>query len=326
MRKLSSILYMFVAMIVAASFTACSDDDNYEWANKVSADNPGVYFAASNQGSVLLTPEEYAAKQSVTVTLKRLNTNGDLAVPVVIDDADKVFSIPTVANFKAGEAETTIEVACPGMEMSRPYSFIVHIDEAYSNPYAKTDGAPTYKYQATLIRWVKISEATFVWDGGEFSDSKSDIYWLEGQNRFRFNNFLGSGIDWEFYILASDPVDSSVHSEAYFNPKDRSTWHGIPYPYTNWMMDPEGLTCWYLMKDVAKGEYAKWYPDGEEFSGIEKVNFWLDPSDEWWSNIDMRGSAKKACFKLIPQIFFTDGGDSGWGSNLIGYWDSINIE
>lgn len=316
---------MFVAMIVAASFTACSDDDNYEWADKVSENNPGVYFAASNPSSVLLTQEEYAAKQSVTVTVKRLNTNGDLAVPVVIDDADKVFSIPTVANFKAGEAETTIEVACPGMEISKSYSFIVHIDDAYCNPYAKTDGSPNYKFKATLIRWVKVTEGTFTWSNGEFSNSKSDIYWLEGQNRFRINNFLGSGINWECYILATDPVNDKSFSKANFNPNDRSTWRGIPHPYSNWMMDSEGTT-WYLMKDADNGIYAQWYPDGDEFSGIEYIQFWYDITDDWWSNIDMRGSADAPCFKLIPFFYYTDGGNSGWNTNIYGYWDSINIE
>ena len=58
MRKLTNILYMFVAVFVAAAFTACSDDDNFEWPKKVSPDNPGVYFASSNEATATLTPEE----------------------------------------------------------------------------------------------------------------------------------------------------------------------------------------------------------------------------------------------------------------------------
>ena len=64
--------------MVATAFAACSDDDNYEWANQVSEDNPGVYFASSNKASELLTPDEYANHQTFSITLKRANTKGDL--------------------------------------------------------------------------------------------------------------------------------------------------------------------------------------------------------------------------------------------------------
>ena len=76
------------------------------------------------------------------------------------------------------------------------------------------------------------------------------------------------------------------------------------------------------MQDADNGIYAQWYPDGEEFVGINFVNFWYDTSDEWWGNVDMRGSATEPCFKLIPFVYYTDETDSGY-TNLYGYWDPI---
>lgn len=322
MRKLTNILYMFVAVFVAAAFTACSDDDNFEWAKKVSPDNPGVYFASSNEATATLTPEEYAQSQSFTLTLKRLNNKGELTVPIIVDKADKVFTIPATATFQDGANETTLEIKYPGMEMLHTYTLIIHVDEAYTNPYVATDGMASFKYEASLIRWVKLTEGVFKWNKGEFADTRSEIYWLEGKNRFRINNFLNSGINWEFSILAADPMDASMHDAANFNPNDRSTWHGIPSPYNHWAADPAGKTCWFLMQDADNGIYAQWYPDGEEFVGIDFVNFWYDTSDEWWGNVDMRGSATEPCFKLIPFVYYTDETDSGY-TDLYGYWDPI---
>ena len=208
------------------------------------------------------------------------------------------------------------------MEMLHTYTLIIHVDEAYTNPYVATDGMASFKYEASLIRWVKLTEGVFKWNQGEFADTRSEIYWLEGKNRFRINNFLNSGINWEFSILAADPMDASMHDAAHFNPHDRSTWHGIPSPYNHWAADPAGKTCWFLMQDADNGIYAQWYPDGEEFVGIDFVNFWYDTSDEWWGNVDMRGSATEPCFKLIPFVYYTDETDSGY-TDLYGYWDPI---
>lgn len=314
---------MFVAVLVAAAFTACSDDDNFEWPKKVSPDNPGVYFASSNSSTDGISPEEYASKPSFALTLKRLNTEGDLKVPIIVDKADEGFSIPAEAFFLDGEDETSIVIGYPNMEALHTYSFIIHVDEAYTNPYAETDGMPLFKYDVSIIRWIKLTEGTFRWGNGEFSDVRSDIYWLEGQNRFRINNFIGSGIDWEFTILATDPMDASMHDASNFNPNDRSTWRGVPAPYNHWAPDPAGKTCWYLMEDADNGVYAQWYPDGEEFAGIDYVNFWQDPSDEWYGSVDMRGTTDEPCFKLIPFVFYTDGSDSGY-TNLYGYWAPID--
>ena len=78
------------------AFTACSDDDDYQPAQKVAEDNMGAYFAAANAASEVLTPEEYAARPTVDLKVKRQNTKGDVSIPVVVDKADAVFKVPEV--------------------------------------------------------------------------------------------------------------------------------------------------------------------------------------------------------------------------------------
>ncbi len=323
MRKTHNIIYTLFALMVATVFAACSDDDKYEWANKVADDNPGAYFAASNKSSEILTPDEYADHQKFSLTVKRANAKGDLSVPIIVDQADPVFSIPATAEFKDGETETKVEIGCPNLETKKTYKFKIHLADDKTNPYVKTDGSPVFNYDVLVARWVKVvDQAKFVWGSSEFSATKSDIYWLEGQNRFRIDNWLGSGIDLQFSIVAQDKEDTSKYSLSNFNASDRSTWHGAFMPYNHSLMDPDGGSFWYLMKNADTEDYASWYPDGEDKTGISYVNFWYDITSEDYSSVDMRGSSSSFALYLIPYIYYTDGNQSGY-TYLYGYWDSM---
>ena len=167
-----------------------------------------------------------------------------------------------------------------------------------------------------------VDQAQFIWGKNEFGSTNSDIYWLEGQNRFRIENWLGSGIDLQFSIVAQDKEDSSVYTADAFDPDDRSTWHGAFQPYSNYLNDPDGGDFWYLMKNVENEDYAAWYPDGEDKTGISFVNFWLDTTSEDYSSVDMRGSSSSFALYLIPYIYYTNGDQSGY-TYLYGYWNSM---
>ena len=104
MRKLQHLLYMLLVGMAITAFTACSDDDDYQPAQKVAEDNMGAYFAAANAASEVLTPEEYAARPTVDLKVKRQNTKGDVSIPVVVDKADAVFKVPAAVEFKDGES------------------------------------------------------------------------------------------------------------------------------------------------------------------------------------------------------------------------------
>ena len=66
MRKLHKILYMMLFGVALTSLTACGDDDDYSSAPKVSADNMGAYFAASNAADEILTPEDKECTDSIS--------------------------------------------------------------------------------------------------------------------------------------------------------------------------------------------------------------------------------------------------------------------
>ncbi len=324
-KNINNMLGTLLAAVLAVAFTACSDSDSYERAGKVAEGNAAAYFASSNKASEVLTPAEYADHQSFKITVKRNNTAGDVSVPVVVDYADAVFSFPSEAVFKDGEAETSIEVGCPNLEEAKTYRFSIHLAEENTNPYLATDGSPVFCYSILVAKWVKVvSRAQMLWNKSEFSTSYSDIYWLQGQNRFRIENFLGSGIDLQFYIVAQDKEDTSNYSIENFNADDRTTWHGAFVPYDHYIADPYGGSYWYLMSDAENEIYASWYPDGESKHGIEYINFYNSFTSETYASIDMRGSTTTYAAFFTPYIYYTDGTKSGY-TYLFMYWDSSNI-
>lgn len=322
MRKLQHLLYMLLVGMAITAFTACSDDDDYQPAQKVAEDNMGAYFAAANAASEVLTPEEYAARPKVDLKVKRQNTKGDVSIPVVVDKADAVFRVPATVEFKDGESEATLSVACPGLQALQSYQFTIHLDEAATNPYVKVDGSPVFNYTVMVARWVKVVEnATFMYQSDIFPSVKSDIYQLEGQNKFYIENYLGSGINLGFYIIPQDA--NGTWTASAFSASDRSTWKGIFMPADHYMNDPDGGTYWYLMKDADNNEYASWTPEGAD-KGISYINFYLDTTSDDYASIDMSGSTTSYAGFQTPYIYYSDGNESGY-TYIYMYWDSTNI-
>lgn len=322
MRKLQYLFYTLLVGLVFSALTSCSDDDDYQPASRVDADNVGAYFAASNAANEILTPEEYSAREVIQLEVKRSNTKGEVSIPLIVDRADAVFQMPDKVDFKDGDSTTTISIACPGMEALKQYKFSIHLDESFTNPYKKVDGSIKFNYTVMVARWVKVVEnATFKYQGDIFPAVKSDIYQLEGQNKFYIENYLGSGINLEFYIIPQDA--NGTWTTAAFNAADRSTWKGIFMPANHYMNDADGGSYWYLMEDADKGEYASWTPEGSEM-GINYINFYLDTTADDYASIDMNGSNSSYAGFLTPYIYYTDGTEPGY-TYIFMYWDSSNM-
>lgn len=314
MRKLHHLLYMLLVGVALTSLTACGDDDDYQSAPQVAADNLGAYFAASNASNEILTPEESAERPSLDLTVKRTNSKGDATVPVIVDRADGVFEIPASVEFKDGETETTLAVGCNNLEALKAYQFTIHLDEASTNPYVKVDGSSVFNYQVMVARWIKVVEnARFTYQDNIFPAVTSDIYELEGQNRFKIENFLGSGVDLGFKIVPQDA--NGTYSESAFSASDKSTWKGVFMPLDHFLNDEGGY--WYLMNDVDAEDYASWTPQGSEL-GIDYINFYNDGTENY-SSIDMNGSTTSFAGFLTPYIYYSDGNVSGY-TYIYMYW------
>ncbi len=310
---------MLVGMAVVC-LTSCGDDDNYQPAEKVAADNLGAYFASSNEADEIITPEEYASRPTVDLVVKRKNTKGAATIDVTVDQADPEFTIPANVDFKDGDSTAILSVGCKNMEQNKNYKLSIHLQESTTNPYEKVDGSYKFNYSLLIARWIKVVEqGTFYCQDSRLPQVKSDIYQLEGQNKFRIENFLGSGIDLSFYIVPQDKGGTWTTSA--FSATDRKTWSGIFMPLDHYLNDPDGYSYWWLMTD--DDDYASWTPEGEEL-GISYINFYKDTTSDDYASIDMNGSTTSVAGILTPYIYFSDGSDSGY-TYVYMYWDSSNI-
>lgn len=327
MKKLQYIISALLITLVAVSLTACSDDDDYERAPQVATDCVTAYFDQTNKASEVLTPTEYASRQYISLKVKRQNTNGDVQVPIVVDYADSVFQIPESVSFKNGEDEAEVVVHFPNIEQKKQYNFAIHLDESYTNPYLETAGSPMFKYNVMVARWIKVvDQAQFYYSSGMFPSVYSDIYELEGQNRFRIDNFLGSGLDLEYYIIAKDKETGDFTTDA-FSANDRTTWNGILVPLTHayTVTDTGGYQYWYLMEDAddADNGYASWQPEGSETS-IYYIDFYLDKTTDDYGSIDMSGSITTYAGFLTTNIYTSNNAWTGWNYILM-YWTPSSI-
>lgn len=96
-----------MALAVAAGFSACSDDNDYE----AGPQSPGAYFDKANPSSVNvnLTTTEFM------VTVLRTDTSAPasypLSIQVVGEESANLFSVPATATFAEGELKTLVPVS-----------------------------------------------------------------------------------------------------------------------------------------------------------------------------------------------------------------------
>ncbi len=322
MRKIQYfLLHTLLVGMAAISFSSCSNDDNYQAAEKVAADNLGAYFASSNAAEEIITPEEYASRPSVDLMVKRKNTKGAATVDVIIDKADPEFDIPASVDFKDGDSTAVLTVGYKNLEQKKTYKLSIHLQEDTANPYEKVDGSYKFNYSIMVARWLKVVEqGTFYCADSRLPQVYSDIYQLEGQNKFRIENFLGSGIDLSFYIIPKDA--SGTWTTSAFSASDRTTWSGIFMPLDHYLNDPDGGSYWWLMTDD-ESDYMGWTPEGSNV-GISYINFYKDTTTDDYGSIDMNGSTSSYAGFLIPYIYFSDDTTSGY-TYVYMYWDSTNI-
>ncbi len=100
-KYIESIMLMLLGMVVV---TACSSDDDYQWAT-VSGEQ--VYFSNA-----------IAAKQDIPMTgtsfnipINRVMTDGPLTVNITMTDESGLFSAPSSVSFAAGEAQANIPIS-----------------------------------------------------------------------------------------------------------------------------------------------------------------------------------------------------------------------
>lgn len=290
--------YMAFGLVVALPFTACDDDDdNWQAGAPVDANSIGAYFAAENVNSIVTTPEEFTTKTSFDLVVRREVTTNAASVAIEVVNNPGKMTVPSTVEFAAGEAEATITIDYSAIPQKEKCELSLRLDEKMTNPYKEQDGLPTFSGSVLVSEWVKIGDQV------EFTNSwgtiKQDIYHLDGINLFRIDNFFGTGIDFQFYVVGDKKYNNSTPS----------TWSGYIEPAGNAYMDDGFWYMWLNEEDItdenegyATGQIAGrnmlylgfFYGSGYckiDFSNNTELNqnymlltpFWYDENDNYYA-------------------------------------------
>lgn len=266
---------------------ACDNNDD-DWApGEAVKGTISVYFSSANESAIISTPEEFAANPTFTLSLKRSQTSGTLSVPILVEQNEGNFQVPATVDFAEGSDEATLTVNYAQIENFKTCALKLRVGEEYANPYAAQDGLDYYAGTVLVSQWTKIVENVSFAFSSLYPVVQSPLYHLEGVNRFRIGNFLGSSYDLVFRLEGSKVTAD-----------DPSTWEGELYPLSNAYWDEYGY--WWLM-DNAGADYAMWEISGQPIAYIE---FYYGTGYSTFSY-----SAK--ALKLTPYVY-QDETNGGW--------------
>jgi hypothetical protein len=255
--KIRSYIIALLASIVVVS---CSDDDTYVPAPVPADGCIAAYFDADNESDYILTPEELAENSSITLTVSRKVTDAAVSVPVVVEYKADAFEVPASVDFAAGEKTSKLVIKFPNIEN-------------YVNPYLELDGSDRFVASVLVSKWTSIASNVKMylsqWSGGNVngvSTYTGEIFWLEGLNKFRVDNFFNSGVDLLFTIVNEK-----------FDISDKSTWNGYFLPTSNVDKDTWG-DPYYILTDNS-GKTAGWKV-GDSDNAITLFSFY-DPNSSY---------------------------------------------
>ncbi len=186
--------------LTVSALAACSDDDNYSPGSPVESGAQGAYFTSSNAAEYILEPEDSSFQ--IVVGRRDSTLAASVALNTVYSDTAAII-LPDSAHFDAGQKYDTITVDARGLTPKTKYSFRFAVDKKDADHYSKQDGSTTLDAYVIVSQWKKIHEnAEFYYYGltSKLPTTYSDIYTLEGVNKFYISNFMGSGNDFYFTL------------------------------------------------------------------------------------------------------------------------------
>ena len=225
--------------------TGCSDD-KWQPGPEPEAGSETVFFAPRTSYEVVIQADD---SRIVPITLKRA-TDLDKAVTVPLQATVEGVGIscPSEASFAAGEAETTFDIDCSAMANKTTGNVDIKLPENFTSPY----GAGSTSLLLTINvtgGWVLLADdVTTLW-GSTNADFDMKLYKLEGSDIFRFSNFFGTGLNFNFKV------------------GDQNESYPLIFPQTNYITyeeingEDDGYQSWYIY-DRETAEYPMIYPYG----------------------------------------------------------------
>ncbi len=154
MKTLKYMIYCVMAAIVSLSATSCVEEQ-YAPGEPEKEGCYGVYFPDGQEGvgANYLDPE---APTTLTFKAARLNKEGAIVVPVVIEASEAGIFFFSEIEFEDGQEETEFMVDFPNAELGKTYSCTLIIEDPQ---YVQTYGQNPYTlaFSVSRIKWNKVT-------------------------------------------------------------------------------------------------------------------------------------------------------------------------
>ena len=173
MKTLKNIFY-FLAAASLVGFTSCSDDPE-----TTSLKGDQVFFGTDLSSTIQL--EENSS--SITIPILRLNADNAASYPIFTSDESGLFTLPTSADFAAGENTANLVITYNYAELTQDKEYPCTLtigDSENTSPYGMSS------YEFSLIApspWTSLGEGTLTDDviTGAFSGVENQVFEVEIQ-------------------------------------------------------------------------------------------------------------------------------------------------
>ena len=205
---MNKIKFALVSLALVLGFTACNKNDyEYEPGKEAATDNLALYFDDEENLTLALADNE------VEITLNRVDTEGELSVPLIVNSAPDFVTVPGRATFAAGEDKTTVKLTIgEGMEAFTKYLIKISIPEEYTQPYDVDSGSPVYCFTITKEDFATVAKGVFTSTVAWKSSWENDLEYSNFLNLYRFPDLIASGTHIYFHF----DMDAEGNQEFYF--------------------------------------------------------------------------------------------------------------
>ena len=175
-----NIYSLFLAIFALAGFTACSDSEDYKWADVPA--NAQVYFSKDLPAQQNISNKT----NSFTIPVNRVKTDEAITVPVTLTSEDNFLSAPSSVAFAAGQATADLVLSYDPEALvydKFKEATLSIADAGYTTPY----GATSYTFKAgALSPYAPIGNGTltegYLW---EYTVGVSIMQNQENKNMYR---------------------------------------------------------------------------------------------------------------------------------------------
>lgn len=297
------IKYISLSALVALSFTACSDDNDWTPGEADTDCGTAAYFP--QQEAYKVEFEAQPEDCNFDVVLNRLDASEEVTLPITCVANVEGWTAPESVTFAQGQKSLTFQVNCGGIPKNG-----VYYDATVSIPadqnYIYAAGSADLTLQACRSNWTVICDKVTYkcLDYNDYSYVWPKVYGVlkwqwDATNKvdmFRVTNYYGTGLTIDFTITNGEREQFVPVNEEWID------WN----EYGNYYL-------WNTKEDYA----MSWNPDGEDsdLPSISEIMFYGSSTNSMAYMINdadtLYGWVKTICDYTI---------DGSWDDAEYGYW------